>query len=292
MTGPGGLDSEKRSMATAVGWSWLGAVVLTASFALADEASKNAAEALSFWDRLSREWSAAQAWFTGKRSPLAGVRSAQPKRGGGQNEASAKRHAELLHEIWVVALRREPESPQLFAALLQSLQQGASLEGVYNGLVHSRDYREQAEAEARASAAVLNAFAEEWSWLRAEREAEAKNQVEAESAVREEWRKRALEAYAPASLGTLKRELGDEALLLIEAKRKRPERLAHWYSRWVVRMAGRKVPFGLATRERADANFHYAWALEDPQDLRQDLLAWEVLNRLHRVLNAAANPQR
>ncbi len=89
-----------------------------------------------------------------------------------------------------------------------------------------------------------------------------------------------------ARLFTLKRILGDEALRLVSEKAADPRALSQWYSTWAAQMAGRGVDFGHEKRNLAVTDFHRDWA----QGASPDRIAWEVLNRLHRILNAAANP--
>jgi hypothetical protein len=48
-------------------------------------------------------------------------------------------------------------------------------------------------------------------------------------------------------------------------------------------MTQRNVDFGVALRNKADEAFHLKWATE----VSEDQIIWEVLNRLHRVLNDA-----
>ena len=72
-------------------------------------------------------------------------------------------------------------------------------------------------------------------------------------------------------------------MTLMTVKKEYPEKMALWYSRWVVHMASRNVDFGVALRNKPDEAFHYKWALT----AAEDRLKWEVLNRVHRVLNEA-----
>jgi hypothetical protein len=89
--------------------------------------------------------------------------------------------------------------------------------------------------------------------------------------------------FVGASIFTLKRVLGDEAIKVMAAKAEYKEKFALWYSKWVVHMASRNVDFGIGLRNKPDEAFHYKWAVEaSPEKLK-----WEVLNRLHRVLNEA-----
>jgi hypothetical protein len=92
-----------------------------------------------------------------------------------------------------------------------------------------------------------------------------------------------LTQFIGASIFTLKRVAGDEALKVIGSKSQFREKLAMWYSKWVVRIAQRNVDFGISLRNKSDEAFHYKWAVESPEDR----VKWEVLNRLHRVLNDA-----
>jgi hypothetical protein len=89
--------------------------------------------------------------------------------------------------------------------------------------------------------------------------------------------------FIGASIYTLKRVLGDEALKLINTKIQLREKLALWYSKWVCRVAQRNVDFGVALRNKPDEAFHFKWVMES----QDDRVKWEVLNRLHRILNEA-----
>ena len=86
---------------------------------------------------------------------------------------------------------------------------------------------------------------------------------------------------------TLKKTLCDEALKLIDQKNAFKEKLALWYSKWVVHMGERKIDFGVPLRNSLDEAFHYKWAIQSTPDR----IKWEVLNRIHRTLNDA-NKQR
>ena len=89
--------------------------------------------------------------------------------------------------------------------------------------------------------------------------------------------------FVGASIFTLKRVLGDEALRVVAVKKEYPEKLALWYSKWVVHMAERGVDFGISQRNKPDEAFHYKWAMA----ASDDRVNWEVLNRVHRLLNDA-----
>ena len=55
--------------------------------------------------------------------------------------AQAKENSELLQEVMRVVFNREPRDRAEFGTLLDTLNQGASIEGIYNGFTHSSDYR-------------------------------------------------------------------------------------------------------------------------------------------------------
>jgi hypothetical protein len=187
------------------------------------------------------------------------------------------------------------------------LNQGGTLEGVFNGFAHSADFRQLETATPGTTPAALRAFAEELNAIESElpvrtaftresarplapvvapdrirpRAARARP-APAASASPERWVTDYVTTFAGASRFTLKRVLADEALKLIDFKRSiAPETLAEWYGNWVARICGRGVDFGLELRNKADAPFHRAWA----RTAAPDRLTWEVLNRLLRVIN-------
>lgn len=227
-----------------------------------------------------------------------GPGEAQPAAAG--RSLSDPQKAELLSEVFRVVLGVDPSrAPELYAGLLGSLIQGASLEGVYNGLVHSAEYREIERAASPAPEGVIAVFAEELEWL------------EARLPTRTQWGPdaarplRVIDPAAPpqeggespggpgrsyseifqgASVPTLRRVLGDSALRVLAAQGADAKVRADWYGDVAARLASRKVDFGLALRNRADREFHRHWAA----GAGQDLLTWEVLNRYHRLLKRSA----
>lgn len=266
----------------------------------------------NFVDQLSREWDALIIVMTGGSSPLA-----QKKLLGARklHENSpdavrlARENAELLHEIYQVVFGQEPQSRSEFGSLVDTLNQGASLEGVYNGLTHSSQYRSFEKAHPGANPAALAFFASELAETELLlREVTPLNESSAlplappvppgERAVTEESQsssvvlqhpreskteleRRYLSLFQQASIFTLKRVLADEALRLMAEKQK-ARQLGVWYGDWVARMCELNVDFGLKQRNQADATFHREWI----KGTTQDRVQWEVLNRLHRILNA------
>jgi hypothetical protein len=197
--------------------------------------------------------------------------------------AKGKGNAEVLHEIYQVVLLHEPKSKSEFGSWLDVLNQGASFEGVYNGFTHSDEYGKLERSGATANLEALKSFTEELSGIEA--------QLEHPTAFDELKLKKPLDSpesiakyqahFSGTNIFRLKRVLGEEALKLVWQKRKSPEALASWYSKWVVHMASRNIDFGLPLRNKPDEKFHSDWAMKTPIDR----IEWEVLNRLHRMLN-------
>lgn len=179
----------------------------------------------------------------------------------------------LLHEMFEVVLLREPSGQGEFDSLWNPLLQGASIEGIYNGFVHSSRYLELEQKTGRATPLTLQVFKQELSVLEP-----ALPHATDFSDVK----------FEQASLFTLKRILGDEALKVLDAKGAKTSDLLAWYGPWTARIASMKIDFGLPLRSNTDPLFHEDWAqeqLKKPSGI--DYVVWEVLNRVHRVLDVA-----
>ncbi len=215
------------------------------------------------------------------------------------NEHQAQ--AELLREMYFVVYQKPPQDVQEFLAYQNALEQGASLEGIYNGFVHSARYRHLENTHPGAKALALKSFSEELYSLEKELKEPALFNAKsalplqkplelgtsfASSSVSDMGKKISsahvgYRIFLRASIFTLKRVLGDEALKIISEKEKDRESLATWYGRFAIQLSRRDVSFGLELRNKADIEFHHAWALR----VSVDRLRWEVLNRVHRLLN-------
>ena len=233
----------------------------------------------------------------------------------------AKRNAQLLNEMIHVITMKPPADKGLFGSLVDSLNQGASFEGMYNGMVYSRDYRKLEHSHTSATPTAVQVFAREMAAVAMELPSppkftatEAKpleapqrptgyeNEEEPGELVFGEEKEDAVaravrdfnpdqgkleaeyaEVFKDSSIFTMKRVLGTEVLRMVDLKLKDRKKLADWYSAWVVHMLEHKVDFGLDLRNRSEAEFHQKWAM----NVDGDVLKWEILNRLHRVLNAA-----
>ncbi len=189
---------------------------------------------------------------------------------------NAKANAEILHEIFQVVFIREPKDRADFGNWVDTLNQGASLEGVYNGLIHSADYRKMEVASPGASVEALRIFGEELALLEKELPQPSAN---LSPILASNYSKQ----FIGSSVFTLKRLIGEEALKVVEVKSEYREKLALWYSKWVTHMIQRNVDFGVSLRNKVDEPFHYKFVL----DSSEDRVKWEILNRLHRVLNEA-----
>ncbi len=195
---------------------------------------------------------------------------------------SALGNAELLHEIFVVVFMEEPKDRNDFENWLDSVNQGASFEGVYHGLVQSTEYKRLETTSPAASVETLQTFGAELARIEAELPVPTsfESSIPASKISADQYAKQ----FVTQSIFTLKRILGDEALKLVASKSGYKEKLALWYSRWAVQMAQRNIDFGISLRNLGDEPFHYKWAVENSEDL----VRWEVLNRLHRILNESS----
>jgi hypothetical protein len=221
-----------------------------------------------------------------------------------------KIRGEVLKEMYQVVLQKEPQDLEEFSGYREAMVQGATFEGIYNGFTHSSNYRLLEMHHPGSGLETVRLFAEELEIL--ERELSDKTLFHSKSALplpvlenpayslsqqaiyqgRTEAKKiykgkEAVDYYTRvfymASMYTLKRVLGDEAMKVVDLKRANQNDLARWYGNWAATLAHKKIDFGLTLRNNTDAEFHYQWALSVPEDL----LRWEVLNRLHRLINEA-----
>ena len=259
-------------------------------------------------DQVNREWNALLTVLQGGRNPLLSETGKKaplknPEALIHQCALQSKANAELLHEIYEVVFIREPKDKAFFGTYVDTLNQGASLEGIYNGFTHSSAYRQLEMVQTGAKPKALHVFAEELFMLESALPAptvfDEKSAKPLPLAVSLSADPLPVETASPAtipfgvaqysrifassSVYTMKRVLGDEALKVIAAKKSVPRDLSLWYGKWVVHMGDRKVDFGVPLRNSADESFHAKWLLS----VSEDRVTWEVLNRIHRVLNEA-----
>ena len=247
--------------------------------------------------------------------------SAKSSPKAGDTDAKAEEDLELIGEMYRVVFVRDTlaeSERQMVSRLAATLNQGASLEGLYNGLTHSAAYRTLENKYRASNPGALQAFARLLGPMEADLPAPTVFDASAAEPLAEpvEPSYRPLDEGAPdespaptpsagaadpaslskdylarfssASFFTLKRVLGDEAIKLVASRAATPEKLALWYSKWAVQMAGLGIDFGLALRNSTDENFHYRWA----RSMSRDRVEWEVLNRVQRILNSSAGGKK
>ncbi len=230
------------------------------------------------------------------------------------NAKIAKVNSELLSELMrVVILDSSPEK-SMFGSFLENLNQGASLEGIYNGVTRSDFYRKLEISNAGSQSITLRVFGEEL--FRLEEALPVPTQFEPSStqplplpqhpgsnngvapppetivfggaegaepgAAAKVWSAQDYSKYfVGTSFFTLKRVLGDEALKVVRSKSFDKKVLAEWYGQWVAKAMVHGVDFGMDLRNKPEAKYHTDWALSADGEA----LKWEVLNRVHRILN-------
>jgi hypothetical protein len=271
---------------------------------------------------LPKSWKAVlRAW--GVPIPLEAQFPEDQKPVPSDEEKRSRGHAEILSEVYQVVFQKEVSDSSWFMGFVGLLEQGATIEGVYNGWLREVNYRALENENRGAPAAVLEVFGKELALI--ESEAVKPKLFSRKDAFPQSWPERSAqdpepiqivespqttlgkplgggryeeaktgkidvtglatrysETFVGANFFTLKRILGEEAIRLINEKLEMGrESLAQWYGSWVVQMANRGVDFGIPKRNEADFQFHRKWAL----DHSNDQVTWEVLNRLHRVMN-------
>ncbi len=172
----------------------------------------------------------------------------------------------IVREMYEQIYGRKAKSAEELYNWSNVLNQGGSLEGVYHGMILSKEYAELEHG--KASIAAVRFFSEEFSQLETGKPSPA---------LAEKVARKAMEY----SLFSLKRQLGE--LLLDEIQKKKDDRpaLAKFYGNLTARWAEKGVAFGLADRNRADPDFHAEWARKNSIGM----IEWEVLNRMHRIFN-------
>jgi hypothetical protein len=227
----------------------------------------------------------------------------------------ARENQELLGEmIRVVFDRDEPEDQSDFEALSRTLNQGASLEGIYRGIIMGSRYRALESNSQAAGPTVLKVFAIELSELQEGMREPTRFDPEHAREVpkidfpedvvpgrskpqvvstpdpaslkrpdKTENLRKILKIFIGASPYTLKRILGEEALRRFEEAGDDPSSIPLWYAGLAVRLSAANVDFGLELRRKPDFEFHKDFA----RKIAIDRVKWEVLNRYHRYLNAA-----
>ncbi len=239
----------------------------------------------------------------------------------------AKENQELLAEMMrVVFDLTDIQDKADFGERSATLNQGASLEGIYQGLISGPKYRGLEGQSRGATPEALKAFALELAEIRidmknptvyvdgdarkpvaidfpdenaadhagnsAQSSASQEEGAEKPAPTRESIAADLSRMFVGASPFTLKRILCDEALKRIDELRDatgkvNSEDVANWFAKSAVRLSGKGVDYGLPERNSAEFDFHYAWA----KRMAMDRIKWEVLNRYHRYLNSFSHPK-
>ena len=228
----------------------------------------------------------------------------------------AKENQELLGEVVRVVFNQDSTAGQGdFDALVHTLNQGASLEGIYRGLVMGSRYRGLESKGQGATPEELRVFATEMAQLQMTMRKPTHFDMDSKNVPQIEFPDEAsanatpvsnpspnrsedgdvkkdkaaleqelLRKFIGASHFALKRILGEEALRKFEESKNDPSEIAQWYASLVLRLIDRGVDGGLELRNKPDFQFHLKFA----EKMALDRVKWEVLNRYHRYLNAVS----
>lgn len=185
----------------------------------------------------------------------------------------------LVNEMQEQIYLRPMKSKANLEGWTNIFSQGASIEGVYHGMVLSSEYT--AMENGHADLKAVRFFAQEMAELEVGALKEkSKNSAEWEPALKRSS-ERYVKEHAQDSIYTLKRVLGERLLSEIEKKKTEKTKLADWYASLTIRWIKLDIPFGMKQRNNSDEDFHRNWAKENSFGFLQ----WEVLNRAHRILN-------
>ena len=226
----------------------------------------------------------------------------------------AKANSELLSEMMkVVFNEKEIDDRSNFGTLVHTLNEGASLEGIYRGLVMGSRYRGIEAKSKAASPETLKVFAYEMAQIQSDMKSPTEFTKDARKAPSIEYpdgasdtptelpdsqevkpkldQKQLMEnlihLFIGASPYTLKRVLAEEAMKKMDEMKDSTGEMAQWYAKTTLHLIATHVDFGLAQRNLADFDFHFKFA----QNMAEDRVRWEVLNRYHRLMNAVMNRQ-
>lgn len=181
-------------------------------------------------------------------------------------------HRWMVTEMIEQILGRAPKGQQEVDGWANVLSQRGSIEGVVNGMVLSVEYTSKEKGKTDIKA--IRFFAQEMAAL------DHPNKVDSDPEVvkaRETYSKE----YFAYPLFALKRIMGDKILKESVGRKEDKENLAGWYANFAVRWNKLGVSFGMENRNKDNEAFHFRWAQENTLGMLQ----WELLNRIHRILN-------
>ncbi len=221
-------------------------------------------------------------------------------------QATLKANSEIIAEMIKVTFNeKEIVDQSLFLSLVSSLNQGASLEGVYRGLVMGSHYRVVESKSQAATPDAIKFFASEMAELQSGMknptrfikdtakqipnieypEGISENSNEEiqvpvkmnKSQIAEEL----LQDFIGATPFTLKRVMAEEILKKFDEMKDSAADMAQWYAGLVVHLSGAHTDYGLPQRNSSDFDFHSRFA----KTMSIDRVKWEMLNRYHRIIN-------
>jgi hypothetical protein len=218
-------------------------------------------------------------------------------------EGHRLRNAAFIKEAYLVLLERNVTETE-FNRWMNTLDQGASFEGIYNGIVLGEEYKAKEVGVAPPDAIRIYArimtkldmdsrfdpqnFKEDQNKNGESNasisESTVKPPKEAEDALKKELLQKYAKQAVNKSLYQLKRECALEALKTMDIKKAYKDKLATWYGRFAAFTNHEfKVDFGISQRNQASDITHYRWAL----DASEDQIKWEIFNRIHRLFNSS-----
>ncbi len=230
----------------------------------------------------------------------------------------SRENSELLAEMIRVVFGRDPKDPQAFNQYHASLNQGASIEGILNGVMHTGAYRDFETSSPKAKGPALQFFVEELILLQtglvssghrpiALSDASPRPLAKMEMPTGESsgravesakpWKfdpKTAVSFYSKAfsvsSMPILRRVLVEAVEARIDGfpSATSPE-FANWYSDLAARFANAGVDFGVPQRNLPSPVYHHEMfdglvKSRTPAEVH-DRILWESLNRYLRILN-------
>ena len=230
----------------------------------------------------------------------------------------SRENSELLAEMIRVLFGREAQDPRVFSQYHASLNQGASLEGILNGLTHSAAYRELETKSGPATSLARAFFVDELVKIQeglvatghdpfslydstpkplAKSEFPTGTPSVASSKNERAWKYESksspatyAKAFSMSSAPTLRRVLVEAVEARVDGflSPTSPE-YGTWFAELASRLAGAGVDFGVALRNKADVASHLELfgsfvKTRTPAEVR-DRIVWECLNRYLRVLN-------
>ena len=224
--------------------------------------------------------------------------------------------AQLYNEMIEVVFEQSPQNKSDFFEKVGALTQGASLEGVYNGLTHSDYYKNYESQSKLVSPKALQFFATEYAdlilslknefeitdGLKAplgdvefptgyddQKQKSATQKLETKGKSKQQLSLELQSFFQDSKFAVLKRVLGDALLLKLDEGIKDQKYFEAWYSSFCQHYSGLGVDFGLSLRNQAQGDFHAGWYRDISKrwgvDVARDRVAWESLNRIHRVMN-------